>query len=986
MDPPNVDDPRKRFKDHDMRICTWNVRTLYREGAVYALADVLEKYKADITALQEVRWNGKGVTTTPKGDALYYSCHETRHEFGCGFVVSRRLKHLVSRFTPVDERLATIRIKAKFFNISLICAHAPTEDKDEQTKDIFYERLERAYDRCPDHDIKIVLGDFNAKLGKENIFGPTVGKFSLHEETSDNGMRLTDFAAAKNMVVSSTKFRHLDIHKATWLSPDQKTRNQIDHVVIDGRHSSSVLDVRSIRGANIDSDHYLVAAKVRTRLNVARNVRSDTARKLDIGKLQTQHTATAYSTRLTQLLEESTPCPDNILAQWQNIAHSMENAAKSVLGYQKPPPRNPWYDQECRNATDAKNVAYRATLQSVATRQAKERYREKRREEKRLFRMKKREMERRECERIEMYRSQNEVRKFYQRVKHQTEGFGTGTSSCKDKEGNLVTDTDSVLRIWKEHFSQLLVSDSSGAEDIPEPIPDDGIECIPPSQNEVRIAVSRLKNNKAAGADGLPAELFKTGGEILIRRMHQLVRRIWLEERIPDDWNLSILCPVHKKGDKTVCANYRGISLLPIAYKILSSVVCERLKTKVGEIIGPYQCGFRPGKSTTDQIFTLRQILEKTHEKQIDTYHLFVDYKAAFDSPIRSKVFQAMSEFGIPAKLIRLCKMTLTDTRSSVKIGKNLSEPFSTKRGFRQGDSLSCDLFNILLEKVIRDADVNRTGTLYTKQHMLLAYADDIDIMGRTLRAVTAAFEKVERESAKVGLAVNSDKTKLMVSTTKTSSRLGRTVEVENHNFEIVQDFIYLGTTINKTNNISFEIKRRTILANRCYFGLSKQFKNKAISRQTKITLYKTLILPVLLYGSEAWVLAKADEAVLGVFERKILRKIYGPICVDGEYRCRMNNELYELFTDIDIVKRIKLQRLRWLGHVVRMNEDAPAKRSFEYEPSDGSRRRGRPKLRWKDQVEEDISKLGVTNWRRSAEDRSAWKSILRSATGTNVL
>ena len=117
--------------------------------------------------------------------------------------------------------------------------------------------------------------------------------------------------------------------------------------------------------------------------------------------------------------------------------------------------------------------------------------------------------------------------------------------------------------------------------------------------------------------------------------------------------------------------------------------------------------------------------------------------------------------------------MTLPDAQSSVKIGKSLSEPFNTKRGFRQGDRLPCDLFNILLEKVIPDADMNRTGTIYTKQHMLLAYADDIDIMGRTLRAVTAAFEKVEKESAKVGLAVNGDKTMLMVSTNRTSNRIG---------------------------------------------------------------------------------------------------------------------------------------------------------------------------------------------------------------------
>ena len=107
----------------------------------------------------------------------------------------------------------------------------------------------------------------------------------------------------------------------------------------------------------------------------------------------------------------------------------------------------------------------------------------------------------------------------------------------------------------------------------------------------------------------------------------------------------------------------------------------------VNGIIGPYQCSFRPGKSTIDQIFTLRQILEKTHEKHIDTFHLFVYYKAAFDNPIRSEVFKVMSAFGISVKLIRLCMITLSGTRSAVKVEKDLLESFNTKRGFRQGDS-----------------------------------------------------------------------------------------------------------------------------------------------------------------------------------------------------------------------------------------------------------------------------------------------------------
>ena len=97
------------------------------------------------------------------------------------------------------------------------------------------------------------------------------------------------------MIVSGTRFPHKDIHKATWISPDQKTRNQIDHVVIDGRHVSSVMDVRVMRGANIDSDHHLVAAKVRTRISCAKNASNQTKRKLDIAKLNTTDIANAYS-------------------------------------------------------------------------------------------------------------------------------------------------------------------------------------------------------------------------------------------------------------------------------------------------------------------------------------------------------------------------------------------------------------------------------------------------------------------------------------------------------------------------------------------------------------------------------------------------------------------------------------------------------------------------------------------------------------------
>ena len=260
-----------------------------------------------------------------------------------------------------------------------------------------------------------------------------------------------------------------------------------------------------------------------------------------------------------------------------------------------------------------------------------------------------------------------------------------------------------------------------------------------------------------------------------------------------------------------------------------------------------------------------------------------------------------------------------------------------------------------------------------------LGYADDIDIIGRTKRDVTGAFGAIERESARMRLAVNQNKTRFMMCSGKESRRLDSQLTAGSYSFETFKEFVYLGSTITDGNDISQEIKQRITLANRCYFGLSRQLKSRALSRRTKLTLYKALILPVLLYGAESSTIAQTDAAVFGVFERKVLRKIFGPICVGGNYRIRWNHELYELYGDIDVVKGISLQRLRWLGHVVRMDEEAPARKAFDAVVG-GQRRRGRPRLRWKDQTTEALSALGISNWRRRAQSRGAWRQILDQA------
>jgi hypothetical protein len=111
--------------------------------------------------------------------------------------------------------------------------HAPNENKDDVIKDSFYEELEEVFDQFPRYHIKILMGDFSAKVGREDIFKPIIGNKSLHEGSNDNGVRVVNFVTSKNLIVKSTKFPHCDIHKHTWTSPDGVTHNQIDHVLIE---------------------------------------------------------------------------------------------------------------------------------------------------------------------------------------------------------------------------------------------------------------------------------------------------------------------------------------------------------------------------------------------------------------------------------------------------------------------------------------------------------------------------------------------------------------------------------------------------------------------------------------------------------------------------------------------------------------------------------------------------------------------------------
>jgi hypothetical protein len=164
--------------------------------------------------------------------------------------------------------MSYIILRGRWYHIIVLNVQAPTEDKTDDVKASFYEELGRVFDKFPKYNIQILLGDFNAKVGREDIFKPTIGNESLHEISNYNGVRLVKFATSKNLRVKSTMFPHHNIHKYTWTSPDGKTHNQIDHILEHRQRHTSVFDAQSLRATDCHSDHYLVVAKVRERLTV----------------------------------------------------------------------------------------------------------------------------------------------------------------------------------------------------------------------------------------------------------------------------------------------------------------------------------------------------------------------------------------------------------------------------------------------------------------------------------------------------------------------------------------------------------------------------------------------------------------------------------------------------------------------------------------------------------------------------------------------
>ena len=473
--------------------------------------------------------------------------------------------------------------------------------------------------------------------------------------------------------------------------------------------------------------------------------------------------------------------------------------------------------------------------------------------------------------------------------------------------------------------------------------------------------MKKMKKGKATGCSEVSIDLLEALGETGQKMVTELMELIWREERMPEEWERSEIVPIYKqKGDPLECGNYRGIKLLEHLLKILERVLDQRLRTLVE--VDEMQYGFRKGRGTTDAIFVVKQLQEKHLEKQRDLYFTFVDLEKAYDRVPREVVYWCLRRRGVPERIVRLVQATYTNSSTVVRTAEGPTDVFDIQVGLHQGSALSPFLFIVVLDTVTRDC---RAGLPWE-----LLFADDLVIIAETEEELQRKWLGWQTGMASQGLKVNTGKTEVLV-----SSRERKDINIVDSggtSLKQVQAFKYLGLVLSEGGGSEAAVKARVTAAWNKWREVSGVVGDRRMPRKLKVKIYTTVIRPVLMYGAEVWTVRKKEERLLETTEMRMLRRIRGVTLRD---RMRSADIRRELGVE-RITSKIRTARLRWFGHVKRMDEDTWVKRVMEMEV-EGRRARGRPTMRWMDNIREDMRMRGVRE--EEAKDRSRWRSKMQT-------
>ena len=511
--------------------------------------------------------------------------------------------------------------------------------------------------------------------------------------------------------------------------------------------------------------------------------------------------------------------------------------------------------------------------------------------------------------------------------------------------------------------------------------------CIvsPARPSQRASAIAKLKSGKAPGQSGILPEMIKVAScnSDFLSLLLDLIDTAWRESKVPRDWVNAVLVPIPKKGDLHNCDNWRGIALLDVVGKVMARILQARLQELAEEVLPEAQCGFRKGRSCSDMIFTVRQIIEKSWEHKTKSFLSFIDLKKAYDSVPRDAMWLALRKLGVPEKTVQLIRSFHSGMEANICIEGELLEEISVENGLRQGCCMAPVLFNLytclLMERWAArvkendgvgiqlnykiDKKLFRKYTRNAEQRKIAEclFADDGALLSSTRAGAESALSDYQATSAKFGLTVSIPKTKQMVAGREATENDKVPIAVKGGVIENVEEFPYLGSVIASSGTVDADVETRIAKASRAFGALRKSvFMDKNLRLETKRRVYDACVLAVLLYGSECWTPLRRHARKLNSFHHRCIRTILG-ISNQEQWAKRITcTEIRRKWGDCETASdKITKRRLQWLGHLARMLDTRIPKATFFGWLSQPRPRSG-PKRRWKDVIRRDLKDINM--------------------------
>ena len=474
-------------------------------------------------------------------------------------------------------------------------------------------------------------------------------------------------------------------------------------------------------------------------------------------------------------------------------------------------------------------------------------------------------------------------------------------------------------------------------------------------------------------ASPLP-EFIKYAPPNVHRTIAEILNNIAKTGKYPDELITGILTPLQKPGKKKgPPENLRPIILLSTIRKILTICLLKRIWNKISPKIPIEQAAYQPGRSTTEQVHTIKLLIEKAiTSNNFNIYIILLDMSKAFDTVNRKKLFDALEQY-LDDDEIHLLSILTNNPKLKVKVNQEFSDIFNTLIGIMQGDCLSAILFIFYLACALEDKNSSTTNDILFKPK----YADDITYASTNKELINNIKIEIPNKLLEYDLTVNKSKTEEYVIPKPPPPEIPPpSLETLYENKDNIIKWSELDWTItyNKATPINNnpdwkeckllgslldtekDFNRRKKLAIDAMKTSQYIFKSKLISTELKIRTFNAYVASIFLYNSETWTITKTQENQIDAFHRKQLR-----YAINYHWPRKISNkDLYQITNAEPWSKNIKRRRLNWLGHLMRLNENTPIRKALEEFLTPHNKPIGRPPTTWLHIVKKDLQTINI--------------------------